>query len=247
MNRKLLILDAVLLALLVYAGVQFRNLRQAAQARESAKLPVRVTPSPAPPSPPSPTPQAVIATSYIQIPDKFLLDPSRNSVVVPPPPPPPPPPKPMPAVPVYHGQMNLMDGAGVFAILSLNNAAPHQAIHIGETIGQFKLLSVNKEGIDLEWDGKTVHKTLAEMTDHGPPPQQQEAAPERAVAAAAPLPPVEQKPLGPGAVTAMGVAACQPNDSNPEGTVVNGFRKTSRKTPFGSMCYWEPVGGTGGR
>jgi hypothetical protein len=221
-------------------------MQRAAKERELAEQKKTYPAVPAPQGPPAATPQAVMATSYIQIPQKFLLDPSRNSDVAPEPAPAPPPPRPMPALPVYHGQMNLADGAGIFAILSANNSAPHQAIHVGEIIGEFKLLSVNREGVDLEWDGKTVHKTLLELTNRSVPQQQEAAAPQRAVAAP-PLPVIEQKPLGPGAVSGMGLATCQPGDTNPEGTIQNGMRKTSRPTPFGPMCYWEPLGGTGGR
>jgi hypothetical protein len=47
---------------------------------------------------------------------------------------------------------------------------------------------------------------------------------------------------GPGSDTQFGIKTCQPNDSTPEGAVVDGYRKTSKATPFGSSCFWEPVG-----
>lgn len=246
MNRKLLILDVVLVGVLVYAGMQFRNMWKESKARQTAKLTEKVAPAPPPFVPPLAAPPAVMATNYLGIPQKLLLDKSRNSVVVPDPPPPPPPPKPMPPLPLYHGQMNLGDGAGLFAILSVASNAPHEAIHLGEMIGQFKLIGVNKEGIDLEWDGKTIHKNLYEVTDHSAPTEQA-AAPQRAVAAPA-TPPSDAKPLGPGAPTGRdNVRICQAYDSNPAGTVVDGYRKVLRPSPFGDYCYWEPVGGTGGR
>jgi hypothetical protein len=248
LNRKLLILDVVLVAVLGYAGFQFRNMYRAAKEREAAERRKHYPPVAVPQFPSTPPPSGAMATGYIEIPHKFLLDPSRNSDVAPEPPPPPPPPKPMPPLPVYHGQMNLGDGGGLFVILSMNKGAPHEAIHIGEGIGQFKLLSVNREGLDLEWDGKTIHKSLVEMTDPGAAQQQQaDAAVQRAVAAPPPAPVEAPTAKGPGAVAGTGLAQCQANDSNPEGAVVNGMRKTSRPSPFGSMCYWEPVGGTGGR
>lgn len=151
----------------------------------------------------------------------------------------------MPPLPVYHGQMNLGDGQGLFAILSLNNAAPHQAIHMGESIGQFKLLSVNRETIDFEWDGQTVHRMLYELVDHSAVQQQQAEAVVQRAAAAPPPPPVEQKPLGPGPVSNNGAASCLPNDSSPEGTIVNGLRKVNKPSPFGPMCFWEPIAGGG--
>ncbi len=188
MNRKLLILDVVLVAVLGYAGFQFRNMYRAAKEREAAERRKHYPPVAVPQFPPTPPPAGAMATGYIEIPHKFLLDPSRNSDVAPDPPPPPPPPKPMPPLPFYHGQMNLGDGGGLFAILSVNKVAPHEAIHMGEAIGQFKLLSVNKEGLDLEWDGKTIHKSLFEMTDHEVPQPQADAGMQRAVAAPPPAP-----------------------------------------------------------
>ncbi len=242
MNRKLLILDVVLVAVLGYAGFQFRNMWRAAKAREATELNKRVTALPTPHFPSLASPPPVMATGYVEIPQKMLFDRSRNSTVVVEPPPPPPPPPPMPPLPVYHGQMNLGDGSGLFAIMSVNNTAPHEAIHLGESIGQFKLLSVNREGIDLEWNGQTVHKNLNEVTDHSTP-QQAEAGPQRALAAA-PTPSAQEKPLGPGGAGRDGIRLCQPYDSMPTGTVQDGFVKVSKPTPFGNSCYWEPVGGT---
>ena len=249
MNRKLLILDVVLVAVLGYAGYQFRNLFQTSKAREIHELTAKPPTVAVPQFPPTPAPPATMATSYIQIPEKFLLDPSRNSVVIPPPPPPPPPPKPMPPLPVYHGQMNLGDGGGLFAILSVDNKTPHEAIHQGETIGQFKLLSVNREGINLEWDGKTIHKSLDELTDHAAVQQQQsDAAQQRPVVAAAAPQSVQESPLGPSeSVGADGARGCQAHDSNPAGAIVDGYKKVLRPSPFGAICSWMPLSGTGGR
>lgn len=251
MNRKLLILDVALVGVLAYAGVEFRHTWRGAKAREAAELRRKIPAAPVPRFPAEPVPPAVMATNYAQIPQKFLLDPSRNSVVVVEPPPPPPPPPPMPPLPVYHGQMNLGDGSGLFAILSLDNKAPHEAIHRGEAIGQFKLVDVNREGIDFEWNGQTVHRNLYEVADHSAAAQQQEAdaAPQRAVAAA-PAPAAQQepdRPLGPGQEGLNGIRICQSKDSNPAGTVQDGFRKVLKQGPFGMSCYWEPVGGVAGR
>ncbi|MBI4876733.1 MAG: hypothetical protein HY822_19020, partial [Acidobacteria bacterium] len=46
---------------------------------------------------------------------------------------------------------------------------------------------------------------------------------------------------GPGAEVAPGMRACQPGDSSPVGTVVDGMRKVVTKTPFSVICRWEPV------
>jgi hypothetical protein len=48
-------------------------------------------------------------------------------------------------------------------------------------------------------------------------------------------------PPGPGELTHFGIRLCNPGDTSPEGSVVDGFRKVSSPTPFGSSCLWEPV------
>ena len=135
--------------------------------------------------------------------------------------------------------MNIGDGPT--AIMGVKAGAPHEAIHPGETIGQFKLLSVNTQEIVLEWDGKTIHKTVDEMTDNsGPAPQAGASGRTEAPPPAAAPPPVPVR-AGPGEQTQFGIRACAPNDSTPVGTVQDGYRKVNKPTPFGPSCYWEPA------
>lgn len=237
MNRKLLILDVALAAAVVWAGFQFRDQWRASRARQSATLNRKIAPGPPPQFTPLPAAPGVLASGYADIADKMLFDRSRNATVVVEVPPPPPP-KPMPPLPIYHGMMNLGDGP--VAVMSVNASAPHQEVHPGDPIGPFKLVDVNSEEITLEWDGKTIHKQADEMSDHAareaPQPTQAQTAP------AAPAPPVASTPQGPGEDTGRGFRICQPNDSNPTGTVVDGYLKTSATTLFGRQCRWEPVG-----
>src|ERR1051326_9256800 len=136
----------------------------AAKAREAAGLRHKVGAVPVPPLTPLPHPQAVVPAKYKEIADKFLLSKDRNPEVPVDPPPPPPPEKPMPPLPVYHGLMNLGDGP--IAFLSKTATSPYETIHPGETIGEFKLLSVNTKEIELEWNGKTVRKAVDELLDN---------------------------------------------------------------------------------
>ncbi len=243
MRRKLLVLNVVLGLLVVYAGWQLHSAWRAAQARERAILHRPVKPLPPPPYTPAPQVTPVVPSGYADIAEKTLFDKSRNPTVVVevPPPPPPPPPKPMPPLPVYHGMMNIGDGPT--AVLSLGGNSPHQAVHPGEEIGQFKLVDVNTEEIVFEWDGKPIHKKLEELEDHGAPQQsaavaRTEAAPAVAAAAA----PVQSSPTGPGADAGPGMKSCTPGDSSPPGTVADGFRKIVSQSPFGPICRWEAVG-----
>ncbi len=244
MNRKLLLLDIVLLAVVVYAGSQFRDLYREKKARETAQRNVKVTPVPPPPAPAPPPSTTVLATTYAPIAQKLLLSKDRNPDVPIEVPPPPPPPPPMPPLPAYHGMMNFGDAEGPIAIMSLANSKAQKSIHTGETIGEFKLLAVSKDGIDLQWRDQKVHKTLEELASHN---KADAPAPAAAPAAAAPGPARAQAPppaeRGPDEKDqGGGIHRCQDGDTTPAGTVVNGLRKVTKPGPFGQVCYWEPVG-----
>jgi len=243
LKRKLLVLNVALGLLLIYAGRQLRQTYHAAKAREAATLARKVAPAPPPPFTPLPSTPPVAPGGYAEIVQQTLFDRSRNPTVAVELPPPPPP-KPLPPLPVYHGMMNL--GDGITVVLSESAAAPHQGLHRGESIGQFKLVDVNTQEITFEWDGQTITRKLQELEDHTAAAQQaQTTAPLPAAAAARtdtpPPPPPPQTPQGPGNDVGGGFRACQPNDSNPAGVVVDGYRKVILISPFGQTCRWDPV------
>lgn len=236
MNRKLWILNVVLVAIAVYAGFQFRREWRAARGREAATLRVPMHPLPAPRIEARPADPPVMASGYADIAQKMLFDRSRNPTVVVDVPPPPPP-KPMPPLPIYHGIMNL--GGGLMAILSVSKDSVHQFIHPGDPIGQFKLLDVNSEEMTLEWEGQVIHKKVDELAAPPAPVESAAAAPAAAPAApSAPPPPVKS---GPGESTAFGFKTCAVNDGNTPGAVIDGYKKTMHTTPFGESCTYEPV------
>lgn len=236
MNRKLLILNLALAVAAVYAGVRIRNEYRAAKARSAATLNRAVSPATAPPFTPLPSPAPVLPSGYADIAQKMLFDKSRNSVVELPPPPPPPPPKPVPPLPGYHGQMTL-PGQGPIVILSEAGGGGHQGVRIGGEIGPFKLKEATSRELVFEWEGREIRKSVDELADHGAPQaaaapaQRSEAAPQ----------PVAKTPTGPGVPMGDGRTYCDPNDSNPPGTEQNGLVKTTKMTPFGTQCWWEPV------
>ena len=241
MNRKLLLLDVVLVAVIAYAGYQFRNEQRAARARESAAIKARQNAIAPPPFTPAPPEAAVIPSAYVNISDKMLWDRSRNSEVPVEAPPPPPPPPPVPPMPVYHGMMSL-GSSGPTAFFSVTAEAAHQAVHVGENIGPFKLVGVDSEEIDLEWNGQTIRKTVAELSGHVNAPVAQAAQEARTEAVTAPAPAPVPVKSGPGEMTAFGNKTCFINDGNAEGTVIEGFKKVLHTNPFGTNCTWEPVG-----
>jgi len=241
LNRKLLILNLALATAAIYAGVGLRDRYRAAQASHATMLNHRmpVVPPPAfsvaPPVPP------VLPSGYADVAQKMLFDKSRNSTVVVEPPPPPPPPKPMPPLPAYHGQMKL-PGQDLIVFLSESGRGPHQPVHIGESIGPFKLLEANSEALTLDWEGKTVTKNLKELVETGGPMAQ--AAPTPAAAKPAAPAPAQAKPMtGPGADLG-GYKQCAANDGYPDGAVVDGYRKVVIPNPFAptGVCRWDPAG-----
>ncbi len=240
MNRKLVLLNAVLLLVVIYGGVQLRNQYQAAKAREAALRAVRVSPTPAGPFVALANDPPVLPSGYKDVAIKDLFHPSRNPDVPVELPPPPPPPPPMPALPGYHGQMNLGDGP--MALLVEKPGMAEKAIKPGETIGQFKLVDVNTSEITFAWtfNGELARRSVHELADNSAPAA---AVPDgrAAAAASAPPPPVIKSNLGAGAITGFGFKECIPNDSSPEGAIDGGFRKTITTTPFGKSCRWDPV------
>ena len=241
MNRRLVLLNVVLAAVVVYGGVQLRSAYQAEKAREAALKAKQIKPLPAPAYTALANDGPVLPSGYNYVAQKNLFHPSRDPNVPVELPPPPPPPPPMPEVPRYHGQMNLGDGP--MAMLVEKPGMAEKAVKPGDTIGQFKLVDVNTSEITFAWtfNGETVRRSLRELADT----TQAAAAPvadnRPAAAAAPPPPPPVQAAYGPGETTGFGFKTCVPNDTTPEGTVVGGFRKTISKTPFGSACKWDPV------
>jgi hypothetical protein len=240
LKRKLWLLNILLVAAIALAGWQLRKEARELHSRERGVLDKR-PPVPAPPvQPPAAAPPTVTGASYLGIAKDMLFSKDRNSQVIVDPPKPPDPPKPLPPLPVVHGVMDIGDGPIV--MMSEKSGGRHRGVHVGEKIGEFKLVSVNKTDLVLGFEDRTVKKTLEELIDRGGG----DAAPVAAQGAPAggapstPVPPPVGKPE-PGVKLGDGLANCQANDPSPDGTVVNGMRKVIRQTPFGAACSWEAV------
>lgn len=234
MTRRLLLLNLLLIVLTVLSAWQLRKSWEAARAREAATLGKAIQPLPAPPAG-APRASAPLApSSYLEIAQKLLFSKDRNPVVVVEAPPAPPP-KPMPALPLFHGAMNLGDGP--IAIISETPKTPHREFRPGEQVGPFKLVAVTSREVLLEWEGKQVIKGIELLAASNEEPQQMQRS-EAPAPAPLPTPKVE---AGPGGEIGKGMRACVPNDSTPPGTVVDGVRKVVSSSPFGQVCRWVPV------
>jgi hypothetical protein len=240
-KRKLLLLNLALLALSAVGGIRLRREWVEARAREEAVLRTRVKPTPAPRLP-SPAPaEPVKAASYSDIAQKMLFSKDRNPTVVVEPPPAPKP-IPMPALPLFHGVVDLGDGP--IAIMSEGPKGPHRDYQPGDKVGAFTLVAVSNDELVLEWQGQTITKKVDEILDRSTSAPPAAPPPVAAAPAPAPAPPVTNAPAKPGADLREGLKACLPGDSSPAGTVTDGMRKVVKATPFGSRCFWEDEKGT---
>ena len=240
MKRKLIALDLALVAAIGAASWRLRQDWTTLRAREHKLQQRSVKRSLPPVLNVVPAPQPVAAVGYAEIAQKMLFSKDRNPDVVIEPPKEPAP-KPMPPLPVLYGVMNLLDSTTV--VMSENAAAPHHGVRLGEQIGAFTLVAVNREDITFDWEGQPVTRKIDDMLVRQPAP----AAPSN-VPAQEPSPPARvegQAPAkadaAPGADIGNGIRACQAGDSSPAGTVSGGYKKSVATTPFGSACRWEPI------
>jgi hypothetical protein len=261
MNRRILLLNLILLALLVWSGTELRRRWIEARRHEAEVLAKAPAPLPVVP-PPSPAPVApVTAADYINVAQRTLFSEDRNpNVVIEVEPPKPEPP--VPPMPVYHGQMSL----GTPVILLSAEGSPQKGYAAGDDIGEFKILAFDRERITFGWNGKELERELASLIPKEPAParntsnvnaapaaNQKGAAVPRASATSRPAPTAASNAnKAPSPASARGKAnpafgqslgtnyACLPSDTSPAGTVLDGYKKVVIQSLMGE-CYWEPV------
>jgi hypothetical protein len=249
-NRKIVLLNLTLAALAGTLVWQIRIHWRGARERERSMISQTARPPQSLPPPPLEAPKTVTPGDYLDVAQRTLFSRDRNPNVIVDvvPPPPPPPEKPLPQLPLYHGQMSL---GKTVVVLSLKGD-DQKSYEAGEEVGPFKLVAFDRESITLEWEGKTVERKLAELKPkEAPPAQQQEtAAPAPAPSAAAVV-----KSIGSGAGSSSssttdaqpgqeiggGFRACAPGDTSPEGTISGGYRKVVARGLMGASCHWEQV------
>lgn len=187
------------------------------------------------------------AASYLEVAEKLLFAKDRNPAVVveater----------KPLPALPSAFGVMDLGQGRVVFLAMKGDSQRGYRE---GESIGDWKIAGLTGTEITLEFEDQRITKRLDEMRGESretaeartasPPPSN---APSVPIAAPARGPEPQSSVSSPGSPqkAALGPQAgadtryCNPGDGTPDGTVVDGYRKTSRRTPFGVTCLWE--------
>lgn len=239
MNRGIVLLN-LLLALILAAGVyELRSRWLASRQREAETLGFRpaaantIKPVTPPPS------AKVQAGSFLEIAERFLFAKDRNPIVVvekkvePPP-------KPMPSLPAVFGVMDLGAGPTVFMAFA---SETQQGYRLGDKLGEFKLIAADQKNITFEWESKQITRSIDELRSSEKSPAASSAPFNPGNASAANIPPPPKPPenvrAGPGIDIGGGQRGCAPGDKSPDGTVVDGYKKTSRNYAFGPICYWE--------
>jgi hypothetical protein len=153
------------------------------------------------------------------------------------------PPKVMPALPRAYGAFDLGDGPRV--VLAAKPGGSQRSYAPGETIAEFKVVTITQAGVIFDWDGKPVAARFDELKDTAVREQP------RAVAAATPAAPANSGGMqevasngstqGRPAPGSGAFRACQPGDKAPAGTVADGYKKVALQTPMGVSCHWEKV------
>jgi len=235
---------AVLSALLVIAlGAvvwQGRTAWSDAQAKRRTTLNAKAAPIPAPPLSPAPKPGSATAINYADVANKDLFSKDRNpNVVIEPPAPVVE--KKMPPLPVVYGVLGLPSGTK--ALMSEKPGETSRAVRTGDSIGAFKIASLDPQTVVFDWEGKQISKKIDDLIDRSAVAAPGAAAPAagQPAAAAAPPPPRPNAPptaAAPGAATGPNQRACVPGDNSPAGTVAEGYRKVMNQTPFGAICSW---------
>lgn len=243
MKHKLLVINILLIALVAASGSVLRQKWIESKVHEEKVLKQKAPVAAAPVIAPIPSPQPAAPAAYNEVAQKLLTARDRNpNVFIEPPPKVEE--KVMPPLPFQYGVIDF--GAGPTVMLAEKAGAAQHGYHLGDKIGPFKLLGVNRTDILFEWDGKPVQRKLSDLVDKSAATAAAAAATTDVNRAAAPAPAALAKPMAPveakpGVSVGNDIKACLPGDASPAGTMADGMKKIVSATPFGQSCRWEPV------
>ena len=240
MTRRLILVDLLLILLIGLLGWQLRREWRRENTREQALYRYQVKPAAPPVLPALAMVNPFDAGAFATVAQNNLFSRDRNpNVIVEAVEPPKP--KPQPPFPVARGVM-LWDGTPPTIVLSEKSGGTQKGYHPGDSIGEWKVVSIDNTHVVFDWDGKEYEKRIDELLDH--------TSIEAVAVTPAPAapPPKVNNPLstpssaksGTGADVGGGYRACIPGDDAPPGTVVDGMKKVVSASPFsGSICRWE--------
>lgn len=244
MKPKLIAMN--LLLVLAIGAIVWQGRVQLHQARASRRaiLNAVVKPAAMPPSTPAPKPEPAQPVKYADVATKDLFSKDRNpNVIIDPP-------KveqakPMPPLPLVYGVLGLPSGTQ--AIMAEKKGASSKPVKSGDTVGEFKVVSLDTQNVVFDWDGKQITRKIDDLIDRSVPAtaggQPAAAAASGPAVAAAPASGKPAAPAGPGKATAGQTdRPCVPGDTSPNGTVVDGYKLSFTPSPFGNIgCHWSPV------
>jgi len=242
LKPKLIALNMLLVLALGVIVWQARIRWDEAQAKRRSNLSVKVTPIPPPPLTPSPKPDTAPATKYADVATKDLFSKDRNPTVIIDPPKVEAP-KPMPPLPIVYGVLGLPSGTK--AIMSEKKGLESRSVQAGDMIGEFKIAALDPQNVIFDWDGKQISRKIEDLIDRSSPAELggAQSAGGSAKAVSQPQNNGQPVPAGPGKDTSgRAERPCVPGDNSPSGTVVDGYKKNFKASPFGPIgCTWVKV------
>ena len=69
----------------------------------------------------------------------------------------------MPPLPVVYGVLGLT--SGFKAIMSERTGLAGRSIHAGDTIGEFKIVSLDWQSVVFDWDGRQIPRKIEDLID----------------------------------------------------------------------------------
>jgi len=167
--------------------------------------------------------------------------------------------KPAPPQPLLVGTMNLGPTKKLALMVEASQpAAMPRQVKEGETFAGYVLVEIGNNQVVLEWEGtkKTVDVSMAPVQMAGPaytpaassaPPVSSTASSPVTITPGTPPPPDSAKIIpgkqGPGEEFLPGSTSrvAYAGDPLPPGTMINGYMKVERTSPFGKEMWWQKV------
>jgi hypothetical protein len=244
LKTRLIVLNSLLTAGVFSVVWEARMQLNYAEQTRRTHLENRIKPVAPPPIAPVQKPQTPSALRYEDVAKKDLFAADRNDDIIVDPPKVEAP-KVMPPLPVVYGVMTLPSGTR--ASMAEKAGESSRMVHVGDEVGEFKIVALDARNVTFEWDGKELpHKIedLIDRSNHQPAPAGQNQAASAAATPAAPPPPppaqVNNHPTAANLGTELTASsrACQPGDTSPNGSVVDGYKKVMTQSIFGPVCRW---------
>jgi hypothetical protein len=239
LRYRLLLLNILLAGLTAAGGWRLRQDWLRDHQHSSSVLEHRVKAPAAPTLAPVPAPVPFVAPTYAEVAQKDLFSKDRNPDVIIEPVAVKPKPK-WPPMPILYGVLGLP--GGMIAMLAEKPDSRSRGIKVGEKIGELKMVALNADKISFEFEGEVQEKNVQDLVDRG---SHEEAASSSSAAAVSQNPAnIAAQRTGPPPTPKPGIEigaqmkSCQPGDTSPPGTVVDGYKKISENTPFGPACRW---------